>query len=1655
MSHIDRKIHGRGGGGGGSSAPTPRPPKEAPNTLQSKAVGRILFAIGEGNNVGLANGEQSIYLNGTPLSQPNGVRNFPGVSWHMRTGTPDQDYIPDFPAVESEHAEGLPARVKSGDQNAIVRRVDNLEANAVRVSVGVPSIFKQDVTTGDTNGSRVDFRIRVAGATHTNDYTFAIEGKQMGPYSESIRLPLHGTGPWDISVVRGNPESSTANEQNTLEWQSWTEIVDRKLNYARTGLMGMLFDAQYFGNQIPQMAFDWMGMIVQVPDNYDAVNRTYLSDFWSGNWKLSWTDDPVWLWRHIALHYAGANLHESQVDKWSLYTISRYASERVPDGFGAFEPRFSANFCLNTREEAYAVLNALASCLRAMTYWSSGAVTMVADMPTDPDVIVTPTNTIGGFEYAGASVSARHTVALVSYLDKDRNYEPSLESVEDSEGINRFGWNPVEVTAFACTSRGQAHRLGKWLLDTEQHESEGLTYKASIDHMDVSPGMVAAVADPEYQGIRAGGRIRDVTNAGLVWPDAPFEFLAGESYSLMLTLPNGTVEERPLVNDPGLHNGFIISPPFSILPEIDAVWAITATNLEPRQFRILGISRDNDTEFSISALYHDPLKFARVELGIEFEAPPFTVLPNVGVVEPPGQIEVSREYVSTPGGFVEALQIRWEKSPNAFVRGYVVMFQKDFGGWTTRPETSATNDTLYGSGPGWYQFYVYAVNFAGVRSNPSILEVRILNESPITLLRPTGLELEGQGNNTVFNGRDPKFVWRATAIRGAYPMGQEPAAGAGFLDHIFRDFEIRIFDVAGRLIFTDHTVETYYTFTFAKNSQTAGGPHRAFKFVVLMRDVWGNLSRPAELEVANPAPAAPTGLSALGGFGSVFVSFNRPTDPDYEASLIYMSATSGTPPGPATLVYDGPDTYKYIPTERNVDRFIIVASYDSFGKSQLNYSGEIRVTTSGAEPPDFVAPAVPVGVAATSYAFTAPDGATTYRMRVEWTPNTEKDLLGYTVEIRQEGGQPVPFPADAPGLEVVVDAGETYYVAVRAGDTNSNWSLYSLEVQHTVIGDNIPPEAPTGLVSTNTFRSVWLKWDQHPATDYKHMEVWEATIADRASATLIGMAPGNTFIREGIPTGEWRHFWIRAVDRSGNVSEWHPASPTASVTGRPRPTEEADYQELSVTNLIVADGAIDTAKVSELDAKVLKAGTTMSGSILVDNKYTIGAALDAAGDPVGKINAGSTTIDPGKILIAGGTTLANWRSGPDATRIWGGAISANSVRAESLSIGNRQVELVGITFEAFPDWGSAGEVHWNAGHIIWQGENGWHNSQGIRAGGVGRNIAQGHILYLCWTPGLDYINFTYDPNIYADPNYIVIGQYHGGTGLIMTFGRTRIDGDLIRTRAIVAAHIASHQIQAHHVTVSGALITAQAQIGEGLINRAHIGHAQIDDAHINNLSVNKLRGGLINAEYIQIGNSSPGWGTISIESRFNYRQMRFIDANGIYRVVFGQAGAGPNIVTDGLYVRDMNGKDILTANGLGVQIAGEHQLHANSVVNIHYFPGTVEFGYWSAPNTQNIANRTLFTARFTRPNGGSTRFRFKVNNEPWYEWDNIEGFPPNTFYNVPSGVWCVISVQIWAAVDYSGTPGWVPYNHKLGGVDPVWSVHEYAKTFWTVLEVKR
>jgi predicted phage tail protein len=711
---IRGRKGGKGGGGGVQYAPY-----EAPNTLRSKQTARIVDLISEGEIGGLVNGAQSIYFDETPLQNPDGTFNFQGVSFEQRVGLPAQDHIPGFASAETEVPVGVEITVAGGP---IVRTVTDPDADGVRIKIRVPNLSLFDTASNSLLGAAVAIQIEVApdGGPFVVALQDTISGKTTSPYEREYRVELPAGGnPWSVRVSRLTPDAVSTTLQDKTFWGSYTIVTDAKFSYPDSALIGMVVDAEQFGSNVPTRGYEVNGLKIQVPSNYDPVTRIY-TGIWDGTFQVAFSDNPAWVLYDImtsARYGLGDYLVEADIDKFALYAIAQYCDELVPDGAGGTEPRFIFNGVINDQREAYQVLNTLASSFQGILYWSSGAVSVSQDAPADPVKLVTPANVIGGtFDYSGSSLKARHTVIYVTWNDPELGYRTSIEVIEDFDAIAQFGIRKKDVVAYGCTSRSQAKRYGRWILDSERYSTEAVRYQAGLDHADVRPGDLVAIADPTIAGARLGGRIVSFPTPGVtVELDDEVTIEAGETYQLSFYLDDGTVVDVDVTDGPGTYTTLTMaSDPGTVL--VGGIWILTASNVEPRQFRILSVTEAEKHRFEIEGVLHDPTKYARIEQNLRLEPPDFTLLPT-GPLPAPTGLAVQEFLFQINGVVKSAATFSWERSPDGRVSFYEAEVQRPgSASFEALGIVSSVSVDLQDTQPGQYIFRVRALSYLGQKS---------------------------------------------------------------------------------------------------------------------------------------------------------------------------------------------------------------------------------------------------------------------------------------------------------------------------------------------------------------------------------------------------------------------------------------------------------------------------------------------------------------------------------------------------------------------------------------------------------------------------------------------------------------------------------------------------------------------------------------------------------------------------------------------------------------------------------------------------------------------------------------------------------------------------------------------------------------------------
>lgn len=711
-------------GAGGKSGSNARTPVETPDSLRSIARARILDLLSEGELRGLVAGNQSVYLNQVPVQNADGSLNFEAVRLDTRSGTQYQEHIAGFPSVENE----IGVNVELRSDSPVVRTASGSDLSAVRLRFGVPGLQKANTENGDTNGYSITYAVDLAvdGGAYGNVLVDTITGKTTTQYERSVRIELPEGSQWQIRIRRLTPNANSSTVADTMNVVSMTEVIDAKLRYPNCALVAIEVDASQFQN-IPERAYRVWGRIVRIPSNYDPLTRTY-TGIWDGTFKSGWTNNPAWAFFDIVTNDRfglGHRISMDLVDKWRLYQIAQYCDQLVSDGQGNMEPRFTCSLYMQTRADAYKVLQDMASIFRGISFYAAGQVMASADMPADPVFTYSQANVIDGrFVYEGSSRKARHTVALVSWTDPDDFGRQKVETVQYLPGVQRYGIQQTEVTAIGCHSRSQAQRVGNHILFTENLETETVSFAVGLDVLNCMPGDIIQIADPKRAGRRNAGRIKSAGTDTLVLDKLPE--VIGPGDTLRATLPSGRTEARTVEQVVG--NTVTVTAPWSAVPVAQSIWSLENNELALQQFRVLGISENppNDEEgitYRVTALKHVPGKYAAIDDGTRLDQLPVSIIPP-SVQAPPTNVHLSAHSVIDQGIATHVLTIAWDAAPNAIA--YDVEWRRNDLDWVRAGRVSSASIDIRGIYTGNYIARVRSVNALNAVSLPAMSALTLI-----------------------------------------------------------------------------------------------------------------------------------------------------------------------------------------------------------------------------------------------------------------------------------------------------------------------------------------------------------------------------------------------------------------------------------------------------------------------------------------------------------------------------------------------------------------------------------------------------------------------------------------------------------------------------------------------------------------------------------------------------------------------------------------------------------------------------------------------------------------------------------------------------------------------------------------------------------------
>ncbi|MGV6410322.1 host specificity protein J [Escherichia coli] len=695
-------------------------PIEQPDSAQSMARCRMLLALGEGEFAGGLDATR-IFLDGTPLGNPDGTMNFENVSWDFRPGTQTQTPIPGFPAVENETTVG----VSLTKATPWTRALSNTQIDAVLVRIGIPGLQQQE-NDGDIVGTTVQYHIDLAvdGGAYSTVMTKTVTEKLSSLYelTHRINLPKASTG-WQIRVVRDTDDSTSQMLQNKTQVQAITEVIDARLRYPHTALLYVSFNAKSFNN-IPKISCMPKGRIIRIPSNYDPVARTY-SGTWDGTFKWGWTNNPAWIWFDVLTEPRfglGRRVTPEMLDKWELYRIAQRCDQKVPDGKGGSgtEPRFMFDVYIQSQADAWQVIKDIAAGFNGMTFWGNNMFNVVSDMPADTTKlqILTRASVVGKPVYSSGSEKNRFSSALINFSDPDNHYQDRATAVMFPELVKQFKFKQTQITAIGCTRESEAQRRGGWAVYSNSLDRI-ITLQTGLDGFVFVPGTVFAFADERLSGRVYGGRITGY-NAGLkaVTTDRGTSAVAGDT--LMIRTQGGTVESRVIQAVNGTQ--LIVSTPFTAAPLPNAVFVIDAGQLRLQYFRVTNLKFDDEENtFTITGAEYNASKYDAVDNNARLDTPPTSLIPT-GLVNQPTNIVVSSYDAVRQGQRVATLTASWDAPVDkdgklqSDVIAYRVQWKRGNNEWVNVPETGLRNIEVPGIFEGDYLVRVRAINSGGASS---------------------------------------------------------------------------------------------------------------------------------------------------------------------------------------------------------------------------------------------------------------------------------------------------------------------------------------------------------------------------------------------------------------------------------------------------------------------------------------------------------------------------------------------------------------------------------------------------------------------------------------------------------------------------------------------------------------------------------------------------------------------------------------------------------------------------------------------------------------------------------------------------------------------------------------------------------------------------
>jgi len=761
MRRVAAKGDGKSGGANSGGTTTPHQAVDAPDTLRSIATARIMEVLSEGVVAGMhtaaAGGPfwNSVFLDNTPIADPAGNFQFNISQGDFRYGYPSQDWIPGYSQSEAEFTVGVDAIYAT----PIVRDLSDTNITSVRYMLTIPALWFQE-QNGDVNGSSVAyaFDIDIDGGGWWNAVTERITGKCMSPYQRSVRvtLPAPITNTCQIRIERLDFNNVT-NDSNDFTWTSYTEIVDGQLAYDDTCVASMAVDAEQFPN-VPQRAYWLDGIMVELPTNYNPRTHGYDGD-WDGSFYVQWTNNPAWILYALLTNERwglGRDIDPNSIDKWSFYDAAVWNDQGVPDGYGGTEVIWTCNCVINTVQDAWQVLTAVASSMIGSLYFANGTVYLVQDRQVyAPTRLFSSSDVESGlFDYTGTDYRSMYNAVAVSWIDPSQQYTPAVELVQDPVLVAQQGYRDTTLNAFGCTSRGQAQRMGRWLIYTSQYETEAVSFSVGLDNCDLRPGEVIAIADPSRAGARMGGRLLDDDGADTITLDMPAPTDAGGIYQILVTVGSTTNPTPPYagvtivaVTPIAWLAGGQVQVSGKTADMVAGCQYIAHSGLvEPTWWRVATVTDVGGSKYTILATQFTQEKFDYIRNGTLVAPPSFSLIPTGPLQGPTNITDTEYIYLDGAGWPQFGVIVSWTPASDARVAYYQMEMSGPNADYRIFRQVVGVQQDVPLMRQGQWTVTIRAFDNIGRRSAPVVYSF-----IPTGLLAPPqaplGLYLQPQGGN--------------------------------------------------------------------------------------------------------------------------------------------------------------------------------------------------------------------------------------------------------------------------------------------------------------------------------------------------------------------------------------------------------------------------------------------------------------------------------------------------------------------------------------------------------------------------------------------------------------------------------------------------------------------------------------------------------------------------------------------------------------------------------------------------------------------------------------------------------------------------------------------------------------------------------------------